>query len=417
MRFATLAAAAALIIAPFAVAAAPSAGAQAGDAKIRVAHFSPDAPSIDVYVDGKKKLTNVPYQAVSDYLALPAGNHTFDVRAAGSPATGAAVVTASQALVAGKNYTVAAIGALAAISGKVFEDDVTPPAAGKAKVRLIHAATDVPEVDVAVKGGQTIVSKLGLGQASAYSELAAGSYDLEIRGTGTTNVLLAKPVTLQAGGVYTIAAVGGGDKAPTLRGFVDLAPSATAAVTTLPAATNTTAAAASSTALETSTLPPAAATTIAAATATTAKPTATTTAAKATSTIAAAGASTKPAATTPAKPTTTVGKPTTTAAKPTTSEATPTTTARKPTTTEAVADTTEATSDTTEATSDTQPSDTTEITSDTEAETTTTKLPVGSVGTGAGGLPGGGLLVPVLMLLLVTAGAVGTGALRRRSAH
>ena len=379
MRFATLAAAAALVIAPFAVAAAPSAVAQAGDAKIRVAHFSPDAPSIDVYVDGKKKLTNVPFQAVSDYLALPAGNHTFDIRAAGSPATGAAVVTASQSLVAGKNYTVAAIGALSAISGKVFEDDVTPPAPGKSKVRLIHAATDMPEVDVAVKGGQTIVSKLGLGQASSYSELAAGSYDLEIRGTGTTNVLLAKPVTLQAGGVYTIAAVGGGDKAPTLRGFVDLAPSATAAVTTVPAAT--TAAAAASTALGTSTLPPAAATTIAASTATTAKP----------------------SATTPAKPTTTVGKPTTTVAKPTTTEA-------KPTTTEAVADTTE-------ATTDTEPSDTTEITSDTAAETTTTKLPVGSVGTGAGGLPGGGLLVPVLMLLLVTAGAVGTGALRRRSAH
>ena len=407
MRFATLAAAAALVIAPFAVVAAPSAGAQAGDAKIRVAHFSPDAPSIDVYVDGKKKLTNVPYQAVSDYLALPAGNHTFDIRAAGSPATGAAVVTASQSLVAGKNYTVAAIGALAAISGKVFEDDVTPPAPGKSKVRLIHAATDMPEVDVAVKGGQTIVSKLGLGQASSYSELAAGSYDLEIRGTGTTNVLLAKPVTLQAGGVYTIAAVGGGDKAPTLRGFVDLAPSATAAVTTVPAAT--TAAAAASTALETSTLPPAAATTIAASTATTAKPSATTPA-KPTTTVG------KPT-TTVAKPTTTVAKPTTTEAKPTTTEAKPTTTEAKPTTTEAKPTTTEAVADTTEATTDTEPSDTTEITSDTEAETTTTKLPVGSVGTGAGGLPGGGLLVPVLMLLLVTAGAVGTGALRRRGAH
>ena len=410
MRFATLAAAAALVIAPFAVVAATSAGAQAGDAKIRVAHFSPDAPSIDVYVDGKKKLTNVPYQAVSDYLALPAGNHTFDVRAAGSPATGAAVVTASQSLVAGKNYTVAAVGALAAISGKVFEDDVTAPAAGKAKVRLIHAATDVPEVDVAVKGGATIVSKLGLGQASPYSELAAGSYDLEIRGTGTTNVLLAKPVTLQAGGVYTIAAVGGGDKAPTLRGFVDLAPSATAAVTTLPAAASTTAAAAASTTPAPSTVPAAAATTIGAATATTAKPSPTTTVAKASTTVAAAGASTKPAATTAAKPTTTAGKATTTVAKPTTTEAKPTTTAQKQTTTEAA-------SDTTEATTDTQPSDTTEITSDTEAETTTTKLPVGSVGTGAGGLPGGGLLVPVLMLLLVTAGAVGTGALRRRSAH
>ena len=233
MRFATLAAAAALIVTPLAVVAAPTARAQAGDAKIRVAHFSPDAPAIDVYIDGKKKLTNVPYQAVSDYLALPAGSHTFDVRAAGTPATGPAAVTASQALVGGKNYTLAAVGALAAISGKVFEDDVTAPAAGTSKVRMIHAATDVADVDVAVKGGATIATKLGLGQASPYSELPAGAYDLEIRATGTTNVILAKPVTLQAGGVYTIAAVGGGDKAPALRGFVDLSPSAVAATTTV----------------------------------------------------------------------------------------------------------------------------------------------------------------------------------------
>ena len=395
MRFATLAAAAALIITPLVVVAAPTAGAQAGDAKIRVAHFSPDAPAIDVYIDGKKKLTNVPYQAVSDYLALPAGNHTFDVRAAGTPATGAAAVTATQALVGGKNYTLAAVGPLASISGKVLEDDVTAPATGKSKVRMIHAATDVADVDVAVKGGATIATKLGLGQASPYSELPAGAYDLEIRSTGTTNVILTKPVTLQAGGVYTIAAVGGGDKVPTLRGFVDLAPSAVAA-TTVPAASTTVAAEPTTAATATTTA--AGAATVAAATATTTKASPTT--AATTSKVAASGASTTAA-------------PSTKSSSATTSIKAPTTTAKAPTTTRAATDTT-AISDTTELTDTT---DTTAATEDTEAETTTTKLPVGSVGTGAGSLGGGGLLVPIALLLLVTAGAVGTGALRRRSSH
>ena len=220
-----------------AVAQPVAAPAQGSDARVRVAHFSADAPPVDVYVDGKPKLRNVPFQAMSDYLTLAAGAHTFDVRAAGSAATAAPAVTVSQDFVAGKSYTVAAVGPIAQIAGKVYEDNVTVPAAGKARIRVIHATPSAPSVDVAVKGGAVLFPKLEFATSSTYTEVAAGSYEIEVRDAGKTEALLTKPVTLQAGGVYTIAAVPSANGGPNLRGFIDVAPSAAAAPTTVTAPT------------------------------------------------------------------------------------------------------------------------------------------------------------------------------------
>src|SRR5215208_1806650 len=57
-----------------ALALVPAASAQ-GNALVRVVHASPDAPAVDVYVDGNKVLSNVPFFTASDYLPLPAGEH------------------------------------------------------------------------------------------------------------------------------------------------------------------------------------------------------------------------------------------------------------------------------------------------------------------------------------------------------
>ena len=53
-----------------------AAGAQAEPAQVRVAHFSPDAPAVDVYVyvNDDRVLSGVKYKTVSKYLELPAGS-------------------------------------------------------------------------------------------------------------------------------------------------------------------------------------------------------------------------------------------------------------------------------------------------------------------------------------------------------
>lgn len=179
-------------------------------ARVRVVHASPDAPAVDVYADGNKVLSNVPFKGSSDYLSVPAGPHNFKVYAAGeNPASGTAVIDADATLAAGKDYTIVAVGRVADIKPAVFEDNNAAPAAGKAHVRVIHASPDAPAVDVAVKGGPVVFANLAFPNAAGPSPVDAGTYDLEVRAAGTTTVALPiNGVQLQAGKIYTVLAVG-----------------------------------------------------------------------------------------------------------------------------------------------------------------------------------------------------------------
>lgn len=60
-----------------------------GDTCVSVVHASPDAPLVDIYVDGQQVLTCLAFGWWSGWLALPAGEHQIQVTA-----TGAALETA-----------------------------------------------------------------------------------------------------------------------------------------------------------------------------------------------------------------------------------------------------------------------------------------------------------------------------------
>src|SRR3712207_9533481 len=63
--------------------AVPAFAQGAGQAQVRVAHLSPDAPNEDVYVNGEPVLTDVAYTTISGYLPLPAGTQQATVYATG----------------------------------------------------------------------------------------------------------------------------------------------------------------------------------------------------------------------------------------------------------------------------------------------------------------------------------------------
>jgi hypothetical protein len=179
-----------------------------GDAYVRVVHASPDAPNVDVWVDGERVLSDVPFTAVSDYLALPAGTYNVQVTATGSTDP---VIEADLMLESGTSYTVAAIGALADISATVLTDDRTP-VDGQAKLRVFHASPSAPaSVDVAVTDGPVLVEGLAYPEATGYLTVDPGTYPLEIRAAGEADAALSLEATLEAGQNYTAIAMDGGD--------------------------------------------------------------------------------------------------------------------------------------------------------------------------------------------------------------
>jgi hypothetical protein len=198
-----------------------AARAQGSAAMVRVAHFSPDAPAVDVYVNDDKVLSGVEYKTVSEYLELPAGSYDLAVRPAGAAASSDPVIEATADVAASKAYTVAAVGALADIEGKIFPDDLSAPGSGKAKVRVIHAAPEVPAVDVAVKGGPTLFEGAEFPSATDYAEVAAGTYPVQVKAAGTDDVLLEASLPVKAGTIYSVAAVGGAGKDAELLPIVD----------------------------------------------------------------------------------------------------------------------------------------------------------------------------------------------------
>jgi hypothetical protein len=179
------------------------------EARVRVIHASPDAPAVDIYANGNRVLSNVPFKTASDYLSVPAGSYTFEVRPAGAAPASAPVLSATARLEAGTDYTVAALGRLAEIKAGVFIDNNAAPAAGNAHVKVIHASPDAPAVDVYANNSVAVVQNISFGEAQGPVPVPAGTYNLQIRPAGTTQVALpVDGVAVQAGRVYTFVAVG-----------------------------------------------------------------------------------------------------------------------------------------------------------------------------------------------------------------
>jgi len=181
--------------------------AAAGTGRVRVVHMSPDAPPVDILVDGAAAAAGLTFKEASPYATLPAGTYGVAVTPAG---LNDAVVLGAELPVAEQvDATVVAIGTLDALELLVLVDDNAVPSAGNAKVRFVHTSPDAPAVDIAVAGGPVLFPDVAFKQFAGYAELPPGAYDLEVRVAGTTTVALSLPgVTLTDGQIVTIFAAG-----------------------------------------------------------------------------------------------------------------------------------------------------------------------------------------------------------------
>ena len=180
------------------------------DAKVRVGHFSPDAPAVDVYAGEDAILTDVAFGDISDYLPVPGGTYSIAVVAAGAdPADGAVIGPVDLDFAAGTMTTVAATNVLESIEAQVIADEPMPQE-GIAQVRVVHFSADAPAVDIALDEGDVVVENLEYPNATeAYLDLPEGEYDLEIRPTGTTDVAFdIDPLDLPGNTSFTVFAIG-----------------------------------------------------------------------------------------------------------------------------------------------------------------------------------------------------------------
>lgn len=183
-----------------------------GSAWVRVLHASPDAPAVDIWLDGAAvgaPLAGLEFGALSPYVEIPAGPHAVKV-CASADATVCPIDVPELAVEAGGRYTIAATNALASIEVQVLADAGAGDPA-KAWVRFVHFSADAPSVDVLTQdGAATVAAGLTYPNATEYLPLDPGSYDLKVCATADTTVCPIDPpaVDVAAGQVYSVFAIG-----------------------------------------------------------------------------------------------------------------------------------------------------------------------------------------------------------------
>jgi hypothetical protein len=195
-------------------------------ATLQVLHASPDAPAVDVLVDGEEALTDVDYKVSSGWISLVPGTYSVEVQGI-LPGGNATVIGPADLTFESETInTVVALNDVQNIEPLVLTQPRTPVSPGAARVWVLHAAANVQSlvggpVDVYVTApGADLTAEAPLGSfnfketlpADGPAELPAGDYQIRI-GVGTpgdANFLLAfdsGTVTLADGANLVIAAV------------------------------------------------------------------------------------------------------------------------------------------------------------------------------------------------------------------
>ncbi|MEE6260565.1 DUF4397 domain-containing protein [Plantactinospora sonchi] len=190
------------------VVAGPAVASAAPVGYVRLAHLSPDTPAVDVYLGAESDKADpqvfkaVGYGVLSPYLPLPVGPYAVAMRRAGAPASDPPVLTTSVSVTAGKAYTVAGVGRYAELGLKVLDDDLSAPADGRAKVRVVQASVRAPVIDVSVADGERIANAVQFATTTPYQQVEPGRATLRLAGTGAAPTTTA--VSLHDGAVYSL---------------------------------------------------------------------------------------------------------------------------------------------------------------------------------------------------------------------
>ncbi|MEP7286895.1 MAG: DUF4397 domain-containing protein [Chloroflexota bacterium] len=187
--------------------------------RVRLVHAVPDAPAVDVTIDGTVAARALDYAAATRYLAIAAGDHTVAVAATGTTTSlyqGKVTITAGQAL------TVVVEGTATAVETGVFEDDLGPVAPGNTRVTAIDAIKDGPAIDILRGDGSPLIQGLKYGTPYGAFDIPATAVSVAVVPSGgavSAALIKADNVPLIAGThntLVTLGTAGGAVKPSTL---------------------------------------------------------------------------------------------------------------------------------------------------------------------------------------------------------
>jgi Domain of unknown function (DUF4397) len=205
-----------------------SCGSNVDLAQVRIINAIPDSQPVDVYINGVRIASSLPFDTISpntahaSYIPVHSGSDTVQGFPPGdttNPISPIGIIP----LNGSTQYTLIAVGfELSESAPLALLDDNTPPTAGNAEFRIVNVSLSSPQngVDVYfVPPGTDIaqytpqITGLSYGQASRYQPFAAlaGGYSVIVTANGSKVPLITQLSTAPAGSITTVVIV---DNAP-----------------------------------------------------------------------------------------------------------------------------------------------------------------------------------------------------------
>ncbi|MCL6431266.1 MAG: DUF4397 domain-containing protein [Anaerolineae bacterium] len=182
----------------------------APSASLRFLHLAPGDPPLDVYVGDALVLPGLRYGQLSDYRELPPERHRIRCYPAGSAGwESIALDIELEKLRPRFDYTLALVDRIPDLQPLLLEDTAQAPGREHASVRFLHASPDAPALDIRTGGGRVLFTLVPFARITPFTEIEAGTYDLEARRSSHPSVLASLRGYVLAGEhFYTFVAHG-----------------------------------------------------------------------------------------------------------------------------------------------------------------------------------------------------------------
>lgn len=168
-------------------------------AGVNIIHNSPSpaATTVDVYLNGGLAIDDFAFRTATGFIDIPAG---LPLSIAVAPASSTSVADAiatfpfPAGLEAGENYVITAAG-LVGDPTYPFELQILggarqeAAAAGNVDIVALHSSPGAPAVDIDARGIGNLVENLAYGSYAGYLEIPATEYFLDIRATGSPDIV------------------------------------------------------------------------------------------------------------------------------------------------------------------------------------------------------------------------------------
>ena len=177
------------------------------ETSVRILHAVPNAPNVDVYLNGSLLTSNLAFGKISKYSVFSPGEYEFQLFPTGT--YDQPLLSQTVQLIANANYTVSIV----TLSNDLYlfrlKDSNIPATKSQASLRFINLSSNAPLLSLALPNGITLFNQAEYLETTGYYPLSAGIYNFEVLlGSSQVTTKFIKNITLDGGRFYSIYIIG-----------------------------------------------------------------------------------------------------------------------------------------------------------------------------------------------------------------